>query len=875
MSQLPPTPTSDAPEPPLVPAQPTHPQQAGPRPPQWTALIDPKALWAGAAAAAASYAAVLLTSAILLIVAVLGVGMSSGRLAPVTIPVTTPGLPDPGSLNPGAVMGQLAAQLVAMTHLGALSTSIEGTIPLLGAFRGDFTAYFVPIGILAVSILSLYSASRIAERKLPSASRVQLLAQSLVSGIVFTVLVNAVAALAAVRLPEGIGFTARPITAAGFWSTVFALFLGVAVSAAARNRTSAATPRLGFPAAWSSSAGLPFLAVSSHFLAFVCVATPVFWVITGVSNGWAGIFSAPLVALNAAGLLFVVGHFGGLWFHAGTSLPGASAAGNMDRVTYGFDAANAAGANLAVMLAAVLLAILCTVAVGVLLLVRRGYTDNSRFSSWCAVPLAYFLLGVALFPLTGMTAAFGVAGLGQGSYTLFPAWWSPVAFLLWGVLAEVAARYLAPYLLPFIPGRLKTLAMAGLAARQQDEGSGVADHRPDPRSAAPAGAAYGPDPSAGVRGVTAAHGAAAAQGTAGLQGTAGPRSAEGPHAMPAGKRLSPAGKKKALLVASAAGVVAALVVGSLVTVSVIKASNGPDKLVGEYLQALIDGDAEKALRISDLGVSNDQRALLSNAVYGAAAKRIDGYTVLSTETTGDTATVLVEVRQDGRLAEVPFTLNKVRPELLDDHWKLKSNGTNIVRFSSDLDLKTFSVNGVSVGTEAAYGGYGTSIELPAFPGEYTLAVPPSEKYLTADEERVTVAIGTGLRAAGDTRLKVRASDELLAQVNREVAALTGKCASSAKLQAEGCPFYKYEFGDVRKVKWSVAANPSVSLSPSYDGTWRVNTESLGKATVKYERNASFYSNDPDWKAETDTMSFPVYGKVTFESGEPAVELSRY
>ena len=858
MSQLPSASESNPTEP-SVPS--THPQTAKPQPPQWLGALEPRTLWSGAVAAAAAYGAVFLASAVLLVVALVGVAASNDRW----MPEVAPGLPETGSPNAAAIVGQFTAQLVAMAHFGAASTSIEGVIPFVGAIRGDLSVFFAPLGILAVGIFGLYSAGRIAERKLPSVSRWQLLAQSLVSGIVYALLTNVVAALAAVRIPSGSGITATPITAAGFWPAVFALILGFGVSAVARSRTSPATPRLGFPASWSKSAGLPFLAVSSHLLVFVCVMTPVFWVITGVSNGWAGVLSAPLVALNAAGLLFVAGHFGGLWFHAGTSLASGSATGDTDRLVYGFDAGSNWGANLALMLAIVLLAVLCTIAVGVLVLLRRGYADNSRFSSWCGVPFAYLLLGLALFPLLGMSASFTMAGLGQGSYILAPVWWSPAVFLLWGILVEVIARYAAPYLLPFIPKRLQTWARAGITGSQ--------DAMPDGQ----------PIPTAEALPHAESHPVAGAQ-PAGSQPAAQP-AAQPPAAQPRvpavsealeGKRLSPAGRKKALLVASTAGVVAVLVVAGLVTISIIKGGNGPDKVVGKYLQALIDGDAEQALRIADLGVANDQRALLTNAVYGAAAKRIDGYTVLSTETSGNTATVRVEVRQDGRLAEVPFTLNKERPELLDDHWRLKSNGAHTVRLSSDMELKAFSVNGVSVGTAAAYGGYGSSVELPAFPGEYTVAVSPSEKYLSAEEQRVIVAIGTDARAVeGAARLEVRANEELLAQVNREVAALTGKCAASAKLKVEGCPFYKYEFGDVRKVKWRVPANPKVSLNPSLDGTWRISTEFEGTAEVNYERNASFSSNDPDWKAETDTMSFSIYGRVTFDSGEPAIELSRY
>ena len=84
--------------------------------------------------------------------------------------------------------------------------------------------------------------------------------------------------------------------------------------------------------------------------------------------------------------------------------------------------------------------------------------------------------------------------------------------------------------------------------------------------------------------------------------------------------------------AAVVGAVAVLAVGSVVTINAVKP--GPDQLVKDYAQALVDGDARKALEILDPDVPNEERVLLTNEVLGAAANRIDGFSITSTRISG-------------------------------------------------------------------------------------------------------------------------------------------------------------------------------------------------------------------------------------------------
>ncbi|MBT2513762.1 hypothetical protein [Arthrobacter sp. ISL-30] len=309
----------------------------------------------------------------------------------------------------------------------------------------------------------------------------------------------------------------------------------------------------------------------------------------------------------------------------------------------------------------------------------------------------------------------------------------------------------------------------------------------------------------------------------------------------------------------------------------IKGANGPDRLVEDYLQALIDGDAEAALRISDPNIPEEERPLLSNAVYAKAGKRIDGFSLLSTTVTGDSAIVRAELRQSGRKTEVVYGLAKVDPELLDDRWRLTADASQPVTLTVDTAVEAVRVNGVEVPVTDAPDAYSrkSTLTLAAFPGEYTLALGVQEKYLAAVEAKAFVTIGTGKQAPDGAGLKTEASEALRAEVAQHVDVALAGCAASDKLSPENCPFSVYAFGDVRGVSWSVTRKPTYELLRSSDGGWRLSGGASGLAAVNYERNASWNKDKPDWKPDSDSDEFQLRGAVSIEGGKVIVELSRY
>jgi hypothetical protein len=792
----------------------------------------------------AAYLAAFAFSTALVVLSLAGIAAGQGTL----VPALDGALPAQETPDAWSQLVQLAAQLVAMAHLGALDTAVQGTV-FFGTLRGEAMGYAVPLTVLLVSALSVYFGSRVAEHRIPSGARPQLLLQSAVTGAVYSLLINGLAAAAAVRFPGSNGFSVEPISAENPWSSVVAFVLGAGLAAASRNGVYVRRAPTAGPGPLLGRLNLPVAAVTVHAVLFSAIAVPAVWISAAVAGGWTALLSAPLWIGNAVGYSFVAGHLGGLRVFMETSqILGGQESRSEDHTVYGFGA-DMTGADAAVAAwGALALALVCTAATGIAVLLRRGRVASGDVLSWIPVPAAYLVLGLLLLPLLTAQGGFEVSGLAAGEYLVAPAWWSPAIFLAWGLLVEVCARFLAPSLLPFVPAKLQRLARSLPFARPAASHAGATGLGGTPES--------DPQP----------HGADG--NSAGLA-----RDGAAPEGTPV-RELSATGKKRVLVALSAFGAVVVLTVGSLVAVNAVKA--GPDKLVGEYVQALVDGDAEKALAILDPDIPNEDRELLTNKVFGAAENRIEGFSVISSKVSGESAVVRVELRQGGRKYEQAFSLFKSRPEFLDDHWKLGGSPLQRISISADAPVSAFSVNGIAVATgQGETSAFGTNISLPAFPGSYTVSLPESEKHLEAAEEQVLVPIGAAGQAPETVRLTLQASESLRTETSRQVAAALAACEKSTELEPDGCPFYWFAFGDVRKVKWSVDSEPDYTMQRSFDGVWRLSGGTPGKASVSYERNASFSRTSPEWEKETEEVDFSVRGSVSVVSDKVVVKLSRF
>lgn len=794
--------------------------------------FDYKTLIPGALVGAISYVAVLITALLFLILALIGISASNGGNT--EIPSNSM-LPSGGSIpSPWSLMGQLAVQLVVMSQLGAPGSSIDATIPFMGNLHGSASFFAVPLLLTAVSIAVLVLGGRYAAKRSAAQTTAGIWIDAAISGLVFTFLVNILGAIFAISLPVP-SVKISPVGAVTFGSFLFALVIGTLSTFAGR---ASVRPRADAGVGVRAAVRRAFETVAVHYGVFLAVAIPVVVIALGIKSGWQATLSSPLWAPTAGLFMFGLGHLSALsrTWNFGSSVASSANSSGSD-ISFGFGSALAqygipgwAGWLL------LLLALISIVLASVFWYLRRGPVVGNKITDWAMLPAAFLVAGTLMTWFSSVTGTFDAGSLASGAGSMTLAWWTPLFLMLWGGATEASARYVAPQLSRYIP-----LPLAYKIAPAQ------------PAAAAPAAAAPAAVPT----------------------GYAAP----GDHpALAPREPMSARTKRKLGLILGSAGLVVVLVVGGVIAVNIIKGNKGPDKAVSSYLQALQSGEASKAMALADPGLANDQRVLLSDQVYAKAGKRIDGFDIVSTKVSDDKATVVAELRQDGRKQQTTFSLRKSNPEFLDDHWTMESTPLQSLRITSDTPVKTVLINGQELNVDLAGSLSGSSsLNYPALPGEYTVELPSSEKYLTAPKSTALVTIGA-VQAPPTASLKVDASDALKSEAMAQIDAYLAECVKSTEAQPANCPLNNYSSSRYsRNFHWTLTTKPTFTMSkdPYGSSPWRVRTQTPGKATVTYEKDNSYGFGTADWKPTTDTTSVSMSANVTLEDGRVKLTYSNY
>lgn len=808
---------------------------SGAAPASSTSLLksfDYKTLIPGALVGAISYVAVLITALLFLILALIGISASNGGNTEIPSNSVLPSgdaMPSPWSL-----VGQLAIQLVVMSQLGALGSSIDATIPFMGNVHGSASFFAVPLLLTAVSIAVLFLGGRYAAKRSAAQTTAGIWIEAAITGLIFTLLVNIVGAIFSISLPVP-SVRISPVGAVTFGSFLFALVIGTLATFAGR-----ASVRRGVDAGVGVRAAVrrALETVAVHYGVFLAIAIPVVVLALGIESGWQATLSSPLWAPTAGFFMFGLGHLSAVTrtWNFGSSVASSANSSGSD-ISFGFGNALAqygipgwAGWLL------LLLALISIVVASVFWYLRRGPVVSNKITDWAMLPAAFLVAGTLMTWLSSVAGTFDAGSLASGAGSMTLAWWTPFFLMLWGGATEASARYVAPQLSRYVP-----LVLAYRIAPAQ------------PTAAAPASTASAAVPT----------------------GYAAP----GDHpALAPREPMSAHTKRKLGLILGSAGLVVVLVVGGVIAVNIIKGNNGPDKAVNSYLQALQNGEASKAMALADPGLANDQRVLLSDEVYAKAGKRIDGFDIVSTKVSDDNATVVADLHQDGRKQQTTFSLRKSNPELLDDHWTMESTPLQSLRITSDTPVKTVLINGQELNVDFAGSLSGSSsLNYPALPGEYTVELPSSEKYLTAPKSTALVTIGAA-QAPPTASLKVDASDALKSEAMAQIDAYLAECVKSTEAQPANCPLNNYSSSRYsRNFHWTLTTKPTFTMSkdPYGSSPWRVRTQTPGKATVTYEKDNSYGFGTADWKPATDTSSVSMSANVSLEDGKVKLTYSNY
>ncbi|PPF62209.1 hypothetical protein C5E11_11715 [Clavibacter michiganensis] len=746
------------------------------------------------------------------------------RLLPMFLPVAT-------TLVVGYVLGLLATiltvvsideprpwSLVAALPLQLLGAGLFGTITgsvSAGAMglsvSGSVFVFVVPLLFLLVQAGSLAVTSHVAERRVPSDAASVRWITALTQGLSYSILITVLALVGSIAYSsEGVTFSVTTASVSLFAGALVIMTLSAVIGRAstpgARREAKPFGVGLRLPAALSSAL---WIALGYAIAASLIVGIALIIGVT-VQSGPRALLSAPLWLPTAAVDALAVMHFGQL-----------SAGGTLTQ-TMGTDTPSSiwiGSADPWVVVVDVVLVIVLVAVAGTLLRALRASRPMTPVAAWASTVGAFALVGL-LVSLFGSAAASGsVGGFVSGSLTAGPAAYTFLLFAALGALVEVVSRYVAGYVLGVLP--------AGFVARLNRVALRLASSTPPASLARPAVsvAPFAGAPEVGEPVVTDPNAATSAPAT-----TASPAVTTS-----AANPLDPRTKKRVVVGSIVAGSVIVVAVLASVGLSIANGVvNAPQAKVSEYLDALVEGDASRALQLSDVDAPNSERLLLDDEIFRAAAGRITSYDITSVTTSGDTANVTAEVDQDGSKATMRFTVeSRGKHWLFFDDWKLDRPEQSTLPVYIDESLDQVEVNGVPIELSDEQRGEGLS--LIAFPGRYDFSISKSSRWLTAEPVSGTIMAGSVLGSTNPVALEPEATPGLTEEISKQVDAYLAECIASTSLEPDNCPndLY-YSYGNPTNVVWSLTEAPEYEIRISYDGTMAVTTTKTGSASVTYK-----------------------------------------
>lgn len=463
-------------------------------------------------------------------------------------------------------------------------------------------------------------------------------------------------------------------------------------------------------------------------------------------------------------------------------------------------------------LLAVVLAVLASMAWHLRRREERAWLGHP--ASWVALPFAYALaaLAVCLLSTVGLSGAF--YGVGGGA-TFHGAYWLIPVLAVWGAAIEALSRFVAPALVAATPQSLAPRLARG----------------PAHLVSAPVG------PTQRIP-------------------------------------MSPGDRVRAKRALIGVGVVGVLGLIGLIAVSIVgSALSDPEKRAEDYLDALVDGDVEKAVELAPVDEDEASPALLTNEVYAESRDRITGYSITDVEEGfGDTVTITVDLLgvEDGDDVQLTLEKDGSRAVFFSD-WKVSEGGlASEVTVSVPEQSTSLEVNDTAIPVDA-----GEDLDLWALPGSYSFNPYADSRWLEPAES-VTTVPGASYGVYAEIG-SPQPSQELTEHVQTEMESWVEECLAATVVDPPDCPQEVFASGDAqRNVVWELDSMPTLTWD-YFDGTFPATLSHAGdgEASASYEYDASYGFGAPEWTEETDDSSLSFSVEVDLVDDEPQVTFETY
>ena len=477
------------------------------------------------------------------------------------------------------------------------------------------------------------------------------------------------------------------------------------------------------------------------------------------------------------------------------------------------------------------------------MIVRNMY--DAEYAQWkyaWQAPTTLGLVWIAL-ALFGLRISINAGAMGYGyNVSVGIELWYGVLFAVWLGLLEVASRVLNGVLYPLITV-LWSAVVGGTVAVAAEQNEQPA--QPVQAETAPVAFAQQPTevlPSSPVEQDPTV--VMPVQNTSMLN-EASTVSMAAP--APVAKPLDPQ-KKRVLVISAIVIAVLAVLFGAYSIAS--NTLFGPKNVVNQYVKAVESGNYTQATKLSNLGLSTAQSALLTSTAGKNAEVRISGATVGKSVKNPDgsqTFNVSYNFQNSSQTASV--TVKPVGKQFgIFDKWTVTNGLTQTVNVTFAKPFTSVSISGVAVGKANALSEIDYGYTFAIYPGVYS-AQAKGTKYI----KEFTGKIG----ANSDLSVTANPTDALEEDINAQVKSVLDECAKSTSPEPEGCPFSSWVSGDsdsYSDLSWSITKYPVIRSIDLEDGSFSFGS---GTATLKY-RHKDFFD---DWTDDSDDNT--IYGDGTF------------
>ena len=325
--------------------------------------------------------------------------------------------------------------------------------------------------------------------------------------------------------------------------------------------------------------------------------------------------------------------------------------------------------------------------------------------------------------------------------------------------------------------------------------------------------------------------------------------------------------------------VAALVVGVFIKNHLAATTYSAQARAEEYLSAVVDGDAGRALELWAPNVTSAERVLLASEIYAAADDRPTAYEITDVDEYDGVVDVAAQLTVDSKNYDVLMRLQKHGTQaVLFDDWRIEE-GPGQTLVVGDVSQVT-RVNGVEVDLSGFADAEGATA-LPVLPGTYTFEAPTSDDgpFTYGDDIAVTV-LPNADGSEGDDALTFFPTwtDDAQQQAIAVVQERIDLCMTSDKFQPSDCsdvlgwrePSYA-----VTGIKRSWTQEPELTFVDDEDGAYVL--VDGGRMHIDYQQR---WDEDDDWEDDDTEVSAPFnYGTVVpvsvGDDGEVSVDLSEF